>query len=141
MDRVMELKSNLNLTASKLNQHLIVQFMRNGSYDRQLRHIQNELRKQMCDVTRAVLRYFPKDTKISSPRGGLNLWVQLNDSIDGVELYKEAVQDNILVVPGVLCSGSGKYQNCIRIGCGRALDKKLEKTIQTVGDIIYDMII
>lgn len=141
LDRIMEVKSNLNLSSTKLNQHLIVQFMRNGSYDRQLRQIQNELRKQMFDITRAVMRYFPKDTKISSPEGGLNLWVQLNDSIDAVELYKEALQDNILVVPGVLSSGSGKYRNCIRIGCGQALDKKLEKTIQTVGNIIYDMII
>ncbi len=140
-DKVMALKSNLNLSGTKLNQYLIVQVLRNGSYERHLRYIQNELKKQMLDITRAIIRYFPKDTKITSPVGGLNLWIQLNDSIDAVELYKEALQDNILVTPGVLCSGSGKYRNCIRMGCGRPLDKKLEKSIQSVGEVIYDMIV
>ncbi len=71
------------------------------------------------------------------PCSGLNLWVQLNNSIYSVELYKEALLENIFVIPGLLCSVSGKYRNCIRLGRG----KKLENTIKTLGQIMYDLIV
>lgn len=69
------------------------------------------------------------------------MWVQLNDSIDTVELHKEALLENILVMPGLLCSVSGKYRNCIRLGCGNPLNDKLENTIKTLGQIMYDFIV
>jgi len=140
-EQVQALKSNLSLSSAKLNQHVVVQFLKNGSYERQLRYIRNELKKQMCDLKLAVLRYFPKDTRISNPDGGLNLWVQLNNSIDSVELHKEALLENILVTPGILSSVSGKYRNCIRLGCGKPLNNKLKNAIQNLGRIIYDMIL
>jgi DNA-binding transcriptional MocR family regulator len=93
----------------------------------------------MSDLKLAVTRYFPKDTKVSHPDGGLNLWVQLNDSIDTEELYKEALLENILVVPGSLYSVSGKFRSCLRLGCGYSLDEKRENAIQTLGQIIYDL--
>lgn len=141
LEEMKSLKSNLSLSNAKLNQHMVLRFLKNGSYERQLRHIRNELKKQMSDIKLAALRYFPKDTRITHPEGGLNLWVQLNDSIDSVELYKEALLENILVVPGLLCSVSGKYRNCIRLGCGHPLDETLDKTLKTLGQIMYDLIV
>ncbi len=139
MEQVQELKSNLSLSGSKLNQYLIVQFLKNDSYERQLRFVRNELKKQMSDLIMAVVRYFPKDTRISNPGGGLNLWVQLNDKIDTIELHREALLENILVMPGVLCSVSGRYQNCIRLGCGNPVTRHFEKSIEILGQIIYDL--
>ncbi len=141
LENMKALKSNLSLSSARLNQYMIVQFLKHGSYDRQLRLIRNELKKQMSDMALAALRHFPKDTRITSPEGGLNLWVQLNDSIDSVELYKEALLENILLTPGLICSVSGKYRNCIRLGCGNPLDEKLENTIKTLGQIMYDLIV
>ncbi len=138
---VQALKSNSSLASAKLNQYIVVRFLKNGSYERQLRYIRNELKKQMSDMKLAVLRHFPKDTRISNPGGGLNLWIQLNDSIDTVELHKEALLENILVAPGLLCSVSGRYRNCIRLGFGNPFDKKQENAIKDLGQIMYDMIV
>lgn len=140
-DKAKALKSNLSSSTANLNQQIIVQYLKNDSFERHLRHLRHELKKQMSDLKRAVIRYFPKDTRISNPDGGLNLWIQLNDSIDTVALHNEALLDNLLVAPGLIFSVTGKYRNCIRLGCGKPFNKELENQVKKLGQLIYDLIV
>ncbi|MCP4347452.1 MAG: PLP-dependent aminotransferase family protein [Desulfobacterales bacterium] len=137
-DIVRHLKRNTFLACSRLNQTVVANFLKSGSYDRHLRKIRNSLKNQMSNIALAIARHFPETTKITSPRGGLVLWMQLNDSADGLDVYHEARKYNISILPGIIASSSDKYKNCIRVSCGHPWDEKLEKGIITLGRIIAD---
>ncbi len=135
-DTVKRLKFNTSIVSPTLNQYIISEFLRSGSYDRHLRKLRTSLKNQVSNTALAIARYFPEDTKITAPQGGLILWVQLNDTVDGLQVYYEAKKHNIYILPGILCSISKKYKNFIRISCRYPWDDKVEKGIIRLAKII-----
>jgi len=135
---VKRLKLNTSVASSRLNQCVIAEFLKSGAHDRHLRKMRNALKNQMSNMALAIARHFPEGTKITSPSGGLLLWLQLDEAVDGLELYQEARKHNISILPGIICSSSDKYKNCIRISCGYPWSDRLEKGIVTLGRIISE---
>ena len=101
-----------------------------------MRRLRNALKNQISNYALAIARFFPEDTKITAPRGGLTLWVELNKAVDGLVIYHEAKKRNISIFPGTIFSSSKKYANCIRINCGYPWNEKMENGIETLGKII-----
>lgn len=135
-DNVKRLKFNTSIATSKLNQLIIADFLKNGHHERHLRKFRNALQNQVTNTTLAIKRHFPPDTKVSAPKGGFILWVELGKNIDGVELFYKAKDENIFILPGVLSSATGKFKNCIRMGCGYPWNEKMEEGIKTLGALI-----
>ena len=135
-ERVKRLKLNTSITSPALNQYIISEFLKSGAYDRHLRHLRNALKNQVGNTALAIARHFPKGTKITAPQGGLVLWVQLDDKVDGLEVYQEARKHHIAIIPGILCSNTDNYKNFIRISCGNLWSEKIEAAIAKLGQII-----
>jgi len=136
---VKRLKLNTSIGSPTLNQYIISQFLKSGSYDRHLRKLRTALKNQVSNTALAIARYFPKDTKITAPQGGLTLWVQLNEAVDGLKLYHEAIKRHISILPGVICSNSKKYKNFIRICCRYPWNDKIEQGIIRLAKIINEL--
>jgi DNA-binding transcriptional MocR family regulator len=137
---VKRIKINTNIASPTLNQAMVAQFLKNGAYERHLRVLRGRLQNQMSNTARAIARYFPADTKITAPKGGLLLWTQLNPAVDTLKLYYRAREANIAVLPGALCATTDKYLNCLRISCGSLWGERLEKGIAQLGAMIGAMI-
>jgi len=137
-ETVKRLKLNTSIVSPTLNQYIISEFLKSGSYDRHLRKLRTCLKNQVSNTALAIARYFPEDTKITAPQGGLTLWVQLNEAVDGLKLYHEAIKRNISFLPGIICSNSKKYKNFIRICCRYPWNDKVEKGIIQLAKIIND---
>jgi len=133
---VKRLKLNSYLASPGLNQFALAEFIKTGFYDRHLRKLRNALKNQMSNTKLAVARYFPEGTKITAPKGGLVLWIQLADPINGMDVYREAMKHKISILPGAICSSANKYRNCIRISCGHPWNERLENGIAKLGDVI-----
>jgi DNA-binding transcriptional MocR family regulator len=117
----------------------IARFLAGGGYERHLRRMRNALKKQTSDFALAIARYFPAGTRISAPRGGLCLWVELDRSLDGLQLFNRAGQEDISILPGALCSGTDRYSHCIRLNTGYPLNERSEKGIATLGRLIREL--
>ena len=71
-----------------------------------------------------------------TPNGGTLLWVQLPPLVDGLKVYQKALDHRIAIIPGVVCSNSGQFQNFLQISCGTPYTAKVENGIATLGRII-----
>jgi len=138
-EKVKRMKFNNSVACSQLMQRALCLFLESGGYERHLRKLRNSLRKQAADMGQAVARHFPSGTRISSPKGGLSLWVELSDSIDSLELFDLAEKENIALTPGTLCSGTGQYDHCIRLSYGHPWSDQLEKGISVLGGLISSL--
>ena len=64
--------------------------------------------------------------------GGL-LWLELPKPVDSREFSFQAHAQGIGVVPGLICSTSDRYRNCIRLSCSGVWSKETEKGVETLG--------
>ena len=72
--------------------------------------------------------------------GGLTLWLELDPSVDGMQVFNEARKKKIAILPGIMCSTTNKYKNFIRISCGFRWSEAIENGIATLGKIVADLI-
>ncbi len=136
---VLRMKLNTSISSPAIAHHVVANFIRTGAYDRHLRQYRRHLKNQTSAMAMAVSKHFPADTQISFPRGGMLLWVVLNPAVDSFEVYQRAYEKKISILPGIICSTSDRYKNCLRINCGIKWNPRLEKGIKTLGKIIKDL--
>jgi len=138
-DAVVRIKLNTIISNPGINQAIVAEFLKTGAFDRHLRQLRNKLKNQASAMAIAVSKYFPGDTQVTFPRGGMFLWIVLNKKINSLEIYQKAYQKKISILPGIICSSSDRYNNCLRINCGIKWSPCLESGIKTIGQIIKDL--
>ncbi len=135
-DKVKRLKLNSSIATASMSQYLVAEFLKSGSYDRHLRTLRGALKNQASNTALAVARHFPPGTRITAPKGGLTLWLELNPAVDGMRVFNVARKQKIAILPGIMCSTTQKYRNFIRISCGFRWNDALEKGIAALGQIV-----
>jgi DNA-binding transcriptional MocR family regulator len=133
--QVERLKYANTLSNPVLLQLAIAEFLQSGSYDHHLRQLRQAYAIQVQRMSQAVSQFFPKGTKITRPQGGFLLWVELPETVDSLELYQQAMQQNISIVPGPIFSTTQKYQNCIRLNCGYPWSREVEQAVNVLGQL------
>jgi DNA-binding transcriptional MocR family regulator len=132
------IKLTTSLSASVPAQLAIADYLQLGQYDRHLRKLRILLEDQQAEMATAVANYFPSGTKISRPKGGYFLWLELPGEIDTMSLYQLALEEGINFAPGPMFSVSGEYRNCMRLNYG--LQRScIRNAIETLGRLAKQM--
>ncbi|MEM6255711.1 MAG: PLP-dependent aminotransferase family protein [Cyanobacteria bacterium P01_D01_bin.156] len=124
--------SHMTATAPQL---AVAAFFANGGYDRHLRMLRRTYQQQMNRMHQAILDYFPAETRVTRPRGGHVLWVEIIGGFDALELFEEGVKYNISIAPGPMFSPSGGYQNCFRLNTGLSWSGEIDHAMKTLGHL------
>lgn len=138
-EKIKRVKFNSSVANQQLMQHVVASFLASGAYERHLRKMRNALKKQLANFLQAIIKYFPESTRVSAPRGGLCLWVELDHHLDGMELFDRGREKNITIVPGSLCSATEKFRHCIRLNFGCLWTEESDHGVQVLGSIISEM--
>lgn len=135
-EKIQNLKAAVSVTTSTLDQYLVSQYLSGGAYERHLRVLRNSLKKQIVRTAFAIQKHFPSETRLAIPSGGTFLWVQLPAGVDGLKVYHRALDHNIAIIPGVVCSNSKQFRNFIQISCGFPFTEAIEKGIATLSKLL-----
>ena len=133
-DRAINLKSLLNVSTASINQIAVATFLKEGGYERHLRNLRKKTGQNVEAVRGCILKYFPNGTRVTQPKGGLLLWIELPEEISADDIYQKAILKNILIAPGSLFSMKKAYSNCIRLNAG-IWNKRIERAIQYLGEL------
>jgi len=133
---IKRMKLNRSMISPTLNQSLVANYLKDGTYHRHLRKLRKIIKLQHSYCASAIFKHFPNTVKMTSPLGGLSIWIELPTGIKGIDVYYEARNKGISILPGFLCSSLDTYDRYIRIGYGGCWDKTTEQAIQTIGNII-----
>lgn len=131
-ESVIDMKMLLNISTASVNQIAVARFLAKGGYERYLRKVRGQLKKNIQSMRHEILRHFPEKTRVSNPSGGSLLWVELPESIDTEQVYQDALDRNILFAPGHLFSLRHRYTNCMRLSAG-TWNPKVADVIQILG--------
>jgi DNA-binding transcriptional MocR family regulator len=122
-----------------LQQLVLARYYASGGYDRHLRRIRATLCTNAQYFLDAIARYFPPDTRVGRPAGGIVLWVELPRDIDGAELFRTALASRIGIVPGIVFSAKADYRNYIRLNCGLLWTNAIERAVEKLGRLVSAM--
>ncbi|HYD95131.1 MAG TPA: PLP-dependent aminotransferase family protein [Noviherbaspirillum sp.] len=112
------------------------EFMASSAYDRHLVRLRAALRGQRERMADAVAAYFPLGTRLSMPRGGVSLWIELPNRLSSRAVFDAALREGILVAPGAMFSNSGRFDHYMRISCGRRYCEEMDDAMRRLGHIV-----
>ena len=113
-DRILHLKLVTQLASSRYLQQGVADYMADGSFTAHLRRQRHELRANR-DRLLATLHTWPGEVRVSTPQGGLAVWVELPETVDTLASYTKALEQGVIITPGPLFSVTGQFENCLRI--------------------------
>jgi DNA-binding transcriptional MocR family regulator len=135
-DQIIQIKSMHTVTSATPTQAAIAHFLETGRYDLHMRNLRRALYMQCQQYMQAILDYFPPNTKMTQPKGGYVLWIELDKNIDAFKLYQEAVAKNISIAPGQIFSTDSRFTHFIRISFGISFDETIDKSLRVLGNLI-----
>lgn len=138
-EHVKRLKLYNNITSATPQQAAIANFLATGRYEHHLRKLRQTLHANSLQFTRVIGEHFPEELKMSSPKGGFILWLELAKHIDTYQLYREAMDHKISIAPGSMFTLQERYQNCMRLSYGMLWNDKVEMALKKLGSLVKDM--
>ena len=132
-ERIEGLKFATNVASPTLPQRALARYLADGAYDRHLRTLRDRLAGIEASTASAVARYFPAGTRVSSPKGGCFLWVELPAGLDAMVLHARALDVGVAISPGPIFSPTGGHRSCIRLSCGSPWSGETEAAVKLVG--------
>lgn len=131
-ERVLHKKFVSTVSNPPVQQEAVAEFIAQGSYERHIRKLRMQYQHSRDVMIDLVEELFPQGTRISYPKGGYLLWVELPIEVDTVKLNKRLEASNISIAPGVIFSASGKYRNCMRLNFAKKLDETMRQALRQV---------
>lgn len=134
MQDVTRLKRSYSCSSGLLQQLTLAEFMANGDYDRYLKTLRPELKRNAERMSALVARYFPAETRTSKPVGGSVLWLELPQRVDAEQLFEEAIKAGISTAPGQIFSPCDRYKHFVRLSFGHPWTAEIEQGLQWLGE-------
>ena len=125
-----------NISTSIYPQLTLAEFLSRGGYRRCIRQSARIYRQRMEQLRRWVSEIFPPGTRMTNPKGGFLLWVELPEKYDSLVLYRKAMEKKIAITPGILFSAQGQYKNHIRLSCGAVEGELARKSILALARLL-----
>ena len=135
-EKVARTKYYHSLYTASITHEAVGRFLENDRYENHLRKLRQTLHRNSLQFLRCISQYFPDDTKVTIPQGGLHLWIELNKKTDTVALYNTAMTNKISIAPGRMFTLQNQYNNCLKLNCGLVWSDKVEGALKLLGKLI-----
>jgi len=134
-EEILRLKVSTTLATPRPTQLALAEYLASGRYARHLRRLRRAFQDQVATFAAQVHRSFPEGTRISRPRGGFVLWVELPPACDALALFRQALARGIGIAPGPIFTSQDKYRNCLRLNCGYPWSPRIEEAVKALGEM------
>lgn len=139
-EKILRQKIAQTVCTPSLFSDVIADFLEFGRYDHHLRTFRNKLHSNYLQMKRAVETYFPDNTKISQPKGGFMLWLELDKRLKTEDMYDQAYDQQINFAPGRIFSQHNQYNNCMRLNYAMEWNDRVENDLQKLGNLVKNSI-
>ncbi|NRA21796.1 MAG: PLP-dependent aminotransferase family protein [Oceanospirillaceae bacterium] len=116
-DRYLTDRSVQTFGVNQSVQNTLFEFIYSGQYSKHLRKLKLKLNQNVRDYHNLLSQFLPKQARISTPQGGLALWVQV-PKLNSQVLLNDANKDQIYFRVGNEFSTLALYKDCLRINIG-----------------------
>lgn len=131
-------KQSADVHSPLLNQAIVDAYLREGLMPGHLQRICGDYRRQL-DAMLAGFEHFPAGTKHTVPQGGLFVWAELPEGVDGLAAFDAAVEAGVAFVPGTHFYPDGGHLNTLRLNFSMCDIPTIEEGMKKLGGVIGTM--
>ncbi|WP_184718364.1 PLP-dependent aminotransferase family protein [Caulobacter sp.] len=136
IEKLVLLKQGADLHVSTINQMVAWRAVSEG-YDQHLHRLRGAYGHKGRVMLAALERTMPAGVTWSRPQGGMFVWIDLPEGIDGAELLARAIEEErVAFVPGAPFFAEVKNANAIRLSYSLPTDAQIEEGVQRLARLI-----
>ncbi len=128
-------KQSADVHSPTLNQAIVDAYLREGLMPDHLERICGDYRKQM-EAMLDGFKWFPEGTKHTVPEGGLFVWAELPEGVDGMRVFKAAVDAKVAFVPGTHFYPDGGHMSTMRLNFSMCDIPTIREGMERLGGVI-----
>lgn len=136
--RIRMLKYAQSRPNDPLSQVAVAEYMSSGAFDRHLSRLRKLLRGRREQVAESIARHFPEGTRLTLPRGGMLLWVELPAPLRGQTVFETALREGVRVAPGQIFTNSDRYNHYLRINSSLPFTPDADRALQRLAAIVRE---
>ena len=143
ISRNKELMHHINIAkqASDLHTNIFAQiviydYLTNNDYTGHIDKIIKMYREQADTMLDAMDKYFPKHVQYTKPDGGMFIWATLPEGQSAMDLFQQAMQENVAFVPGNPFYVDKETVNTLRLNYTNSTDEMIAEGIKRLGSIM-----
>ena len=88
----------------------------------------------------AIAEHFPADVRCTSPEGGMFLWAELPGGVSAMDLFKRAVENGVVFVPGDPFYTVPQRRSTLRLNFSCVNEELAEKGIVRLAEVMQTML-
>ena len=140
IEKLVLLKQGADLHVSTINQMVAHRAVSEG-YDQHLHRLRGAYGAKARVMLAALERTMPKGVTWSHPEGGMFVWIDLPEGIDGAALLARAIEEErVAFVPGAPFFAEKQTPNAIRLSYSLPTDAQIEEGVQRLARLITKVI-
>ncbi len=140
LDKFIKMKQGCDLNTSTLSQYLLYEYIKDGKMDDHIEKMKKVYGERMLKMKECIAKYFPKETTVTNPTGGMFFWVELPETINTTELLPIAVKHDVAFVPGAAFHPDGTGQNTMRLNFSKSTVEEIEEGFKRLGRVIEEQL-
>lgn len=138
VDKLTKMKQASDLHSNYLSQRILHHFLTEHGMEQHLGSLKSFYKSQRDKMVALIRQYLPSEIQFVEPLGGMFLWLTLPENVNAHEVLYEAIQTNVIFVPGDNFYYSDGVKNTIRLNFSNCDGEKMEEGIRKLGMILYE---
>jgi len=138
LEALLALKHASDLGGALVLQAALAEFVGSGGYDRHLGRVRRTLRGRRDALLDALAREMPDGVTWTQPDGGLQVWVELPETVDTAELLAEAVRGGVLFAPGFQFRCDRRPSSGLRLSIALAGEDEIRRGVTVLGKTVRE---
>ncbi len=136
IEKLVLLKQGADLHVSTINQMVAHRAVSEG-YDQHLHRLRGAYGAKGRVMLAALERTMPEGVTWSRPEGGMFVWIDLPEGIDGAALLARAIEEErVAFVPGAPFYAEVQKANAIRLSYSLPTDAQIEEGVERIARLI-----
>ncbi|MBP3951480.1 PLP-dependent aminotransferase family protein [Bacillus suaedae] len=128
-----------DLHSNSLAQQALYQLCRHFDLDGHIDHLIEVYKGRMEIMVKCLEEANVPGLKFVKPKGGMFLWLEVDESLDMAKLLPDAVSRGVAFVPGEPFYAGKPKKNTMRLNFTHATPEKIEKGITLLGELLKEV--
>jgi 2-aminoadipate transaminase len=139
MEQLVVAKQASDLHSNYLSQRIAYEYLLHNDIDSHIRKIRAAYRHQRDVMIRVLEDEFPETVSFTHPLGGMFIWVTLPDACPSMQVFEQALKEQVAVLPGIPFYVDGGGSDTMRLNFSNASDDAIGAGMERLSRVIRRM--
>lgn len=140
MEQLVIAKQASDLHSNYLSQRIAYEYLTHEDIDKKIAVIRAQYRSQGELMASLIKELMPASVRCTVPKGGMFVWVTLPDGVRSMDVFEQALKEQVAVLPGTPFYTDGGGENTLRLNFSNSTPEKIRTGVERLARVIGSMV-